>query len=84
MYQRAYECDAKFFQFAKATIQSKRLHAEPRSEDWDVPESSKRTPAHSSLPRTSRMRSSPTTAVHSISGRRSILNRKARLSTSSK
>jgi hypothetical protein len=42
MYQRAYECNAKCFQFTEATVQSARLHAEPRSEDQDVPESSKR------------------------------------------
>jgi hypothetical protein len=42
MYQRAFECDAGCFQFAKATIRSERLHVEPRSEDQDVPESSKR------------------------------------------
>jgi hypothetical protein len=42
MYQHAYECDAECFQFAQATIRSERLHAEPRSEDQDVPESSKR------------------------------------------
>jgi hypothetical protein len=41
-YQRAYECDAECFQFAEATVRSARLHAEPRSEDQDVPESSKR------------------------------------------
>jgi hypothetical protein len=41
-YQRAYECDAVCFQFAEATVRSARLHAEPRSEDQDVPESSKR------------------------------------------
>jgi hypothetical protein len=41
-YQSAYECDAECFQFAKATIWSERLHVEPRSEDQDVPESSKR------------------------------------------
>jgi hypothetical protein len=41
-YQRAYECDAECFQFAEATIRSDRLHAEPRSKDQDVPESSKR------------------------------------------
>jgi hypothetical protein len=41
-YQRAYECDAECFQFAKAIIRSERLRAEPRSEDQDVPESSKR------------------------------------------
>jgi hypothetical protein len=40
-YQRAYECDIECFQFAKATIRSERLHAEPRSEDQDVPELSK-------------------------------------------
>jgi hypothetical protein len=42
MYQRAYECDTKCFQFAEAIIWSERLHARPRSEDQDVPESSKR------------------------------------------
>jgi hypothetical protein len=41
-YQRAYECDAECFQFTEATTWSQRLHAEPRSEDRDVPESSKR------------------------------------------
>jgi hypothetical protein len=40
-YQCAYECNAECFQFAEATIRSERLHAEPRSEDQDVPESSK-------------------------------------------
>jgi hypothetical protein len=33
MYQQAYECDADCFQFTEATIRSKSLHAEPRSED---------------------------------------------------
>jgi hypothetical protein len=42
MYQCAYKCDAECFQFSEATIRSERLHAEPRSEDQDVPESSKR------------------------------------------
>jgi hypothetical protein len=41
-------------------------------------------PALSSPPRTSRMWSSPTTVIHSVLGRCSILNRKARSSTSSK
>jgi hypothetical protein len=41
-YQRAFECDAECFQFTEAIIRSKRLHAEPRSDDQDVPESSKR------------------------------------------
>jgi hypothetical protein len=41
-YQCAYECDAECFQFAEATIRSERLHAEPRSEDQDVLELSKR------------------------------------------
>jgi hypothetical protein len=41
-YQSAYECDAECFQFAEATIRCERLHAEPHSEDQDVPESSKR------------------------------------------
>jgi hypothetical protein len=40
-YQRAFECDTKCFKFAEALIQSERLHAEPPSEDQDVPESSK-------------------------------------------
>jgi hypothetical protein len=40
-YQRTYECDAECFQFAEATSRSERLHAEARSEDQDVPESSK-------------------------------------------
>jgi hypothetical protein len=39
--QCAYECDAECFQFAEAIIRSERLHAEPRSEDQDVPELSK-------------------------------------------
>jgi hypothetical protein len=83
-YQRAYECDAECFQFAEATIRSERLHAEPCSEDQDVPSHPSMRPALSSLPRTSRMRSSPMTDVRSVSGRRSILNRKARSPTSSK
>jgi hypothetical protein len=33
MYQHAYKCDAECFQFVEATIQSKRLRAEPRYED---------------------------------------------------
>jgi hypothetical protein len=41
-YQRAYECGTECFQFAEAIIWSERLRAEPRSEDQDVPESSKR------------------------------------------
>jgi hypothetical protein len=41
-YQRAYECAAECFQFAEAIIRSERLRAEPRFEDQDVPESSKR------------------------------------------
>jgi hypothetical protein len=40
-YQRAYDCDVECFQFAEATIRSKRLHIEPHSEDQDVLESSK-------------------------------------------
>jgi hypothetical protein len=40
-YQRAFECDTECFQFAEAIIWSERLRAEPRSEDQDVPESSK-------------------------------------------
>jgi hypothetical protein len=39
--QCAYECDVECFQFVEAIIRSERLHAEPRSEDQDVPESSK-------------------------------------------
>jgi hypothetical protein len=41
-YQRAYEWDAECFQFAEAIVRSTRLHAEPHSEDQDVPDSSKR------------------------------------------
>ena len=41
-FQRAFECDAECFQFAEALIRSERLHAEPPSEDEDIPESSKR------------------------------------------
>jgi hypothetical protein len=41
-YQRTFECDAECFQFAEAIIRSERLRAEPRSEDQDVPVSSKR------------------------------------------
>jgi hypothetical protein len=40
-YQCAYECDVECFQFPEALIRSERLHAEPRSEDQDVSESSK-------------------------------------------
>jgi hypothetical protein len=83
-YQRAYKCDAECFQFAEAIIWSERLRAEPRSKDQDVPSRPSEWHALSSLPRTSRMRSSPMTVVRSLSGRRLILNRKARPSTSSK
>jgi hypothetical protein len=41
-YQCTFKCDVECFQFAEATIRSERIHAEPRSEDQDVPESSKR------------------------------------------
>jgi hypothetical protein len=41
-YQRAYKCDAECFQFAEAINRPERLRAKPRSEDQDVPESSKR------------------------------------------
>jgi hypothetical protein len=41
-YQHAFECDAECFQFAEALIWSERLHAEPPSEDQDIPKSSKR------------------------------------------
>jgi hypothetical protein len=41
-YQRAFECDAECFQLDEALIRSERLHAEPPSEDQDVPESFKR------------------------------------------
>jgi hypothetical protein len=40
-FQRAFECDTECFQFAEALIQSERLHAEPPSEDQDIPKSSK-------------------------------------------
>jgi hypothetical protein len=39
-YQHKYECDVECFQFIEAIIGSKRLRAEPRSVDQDVPESS--------------------------------------------
>jgi hypothetical protein len=39
--QRTYKCDTECFQFAEAIIRSVRLRVEPRSEDQDVPESSK-------------------------------------------
>jgi hypothetical protein len=41
-YQRAYECDTECFQFAEVIVRSERLRTEPRSEDQDIPESSKR------------------------------------------
>jgi hypothetical protein len=41
-YQHTYECDVECFQFVEAIIRSKRLCTEPRSEDQDVLESSKR------------------------------------------
>jgi hypothetical protein len=41
-YQCTYECDTECFQFAEATVRSARLHAGPRSEDQDIPKSSKR------------------------------------------
>jgi hypothetical protein len=77
-YQRAYECDAECFQFAEATVRSARLHTEPRSEDHDVPESSKRAACSFEPAKDVKMQSSPTMATYSVSGRRSILNRKAR------
>jgi hypothetical protein len=40
-YQCAFECDAECFWFVEALIQSERLHAEPSSEDQDIPELSK-------------------------------------------
>jgi hypothetical protein len=83
-YQCAYEFDDECFQFAEATIRSERLHAEPRSEDRMSPSRPSVRPTLSSPPRTSRMRSSLTTVIHSISGRRSILNRKGPSPTSSK
>jgi hypothetical protein len=41
-YQRVFECDTECLQFAEALIRSEKLHAEPSSEDRDIPESSKR------------------------------------------
>jgi hypothetical protein len=41
-YQRTFKCNVECFQFAEALIQSERLHAKSRSEDHDIPESSKR------------------------------------------
>jgi hypothetical protein len=84
-YQRTYECDVECFQFAEATIRSERLHAEPRSEDQDVPESSKR--AVCSFEPSKDVKDAVVSddgRTHSVLGRRSILNRKARLLTSSK
>jgi hypothetical protein len=40
-HQRAFECDAECFQFAEALIWSEKLHAEPSSEDQDIPKLSK-------------------------------------------
>jgi hypothetical protein len=82
-YQCAFECDAECFQFAEALVRSERLRADPPSEDHEIPSPSER-PTLSSPPRTLRMRSSSMMVVCSVSGRRSILNRKAHLSTSSK
>jgi hypothetical protein len=83
MYQRAYECNAECFQFAEASS--------PRGSTPSLDLRSRMSPSRpserptlSSPPRTSRMWSSLTTAVHSVLGRRSILNRKACSSTSSK
>jgi hypothetical protein len=83
-YHYAFKCDVKCFQFAEAIIRPERLRAEPRSEDQMSPSHPSVWPALLSPPRTSRMRSSPTTAVRSVSRRRSILNRKAHSSNSSK
>jgi hypothetical protein len=41
-YQRTYECDTECFQFVEAIVRSERLRTEPRSEDQDVLELSKR------------------------------------------
>jgi hypothetical protein len=84
MYQRAYECDSECFQFAEATIRSARLHAGPRFEDQDILESSKR--AACSFEPTKDVKDTVVSddGASSVSGRRSILNRKARSSTSSK
>jgi hypothetical protein len=41
MYQCAFECDAECFWFVEALILSERLHADPSSEDQDIPELSK-------------------------------------------
>jgi hypothetical protein len=83
-YQRVYECDAECFQFAEVTIRSERLHAEPRSKDQDVLESSKC--AACSFEPTKDVKDAVVSddgrTLHI--GRRSILNRKARSSTSSK
>jgi hypothetical protein len=83
-FQRAFECDAECFQFTEAFIRSERLHAEPPSEEQDIPESSKQATRSFNPPRTSRMWPSLTMVVRSVSGRRSILNKKACSSTSSK
>jgi hypothetical protein len=82
-YQHSFECNAKCFQFAHSfgprgstpSLRPRTRMSLSRPSEW---------PALSSSPRTSRMRPSPTMAVCSVSGRCSILNRKARSSTSSK
>jgi hypothetical protein len=79
MYQRAYECDVECLQFAEATVRSARLHAEPHSEDQNVPELSKR--AACSFEPAKDVKD----VVVSNDGRKlRIGNRKTRSSTSSK
>jgi hypothetical protein len=85
MYQRVYECDAECLQFAEAITRSGLRGSTPSLDPMTrmSPSRPSERPALSSPPRTLRMRLSPTTAVCSVSGRRSILNRKAHSSTSS-
>jgi hypothetical protein len=71
-FQHAYNHDAECFQFPETLIRSEKLGAEPS------PEISKSV-RHPSV----RRWPSPTMAARSVSGRCSILNRKARLLTSS-
>ena len=42
MHTKRFQCDTECFQFAETLIRSEKLHAEPPSEDQDIPESSKR------------------------------------------
>jgi hypothetical protein len=84
MFQRAFECDAEYFQFAEALIRSVGFTPNLTPRTKISPSRPSERPALSSPPRMSRMRPSLTMAACSVSGWRSILNRKVRSSTSSK